>query len=130
MNNKIIIGVIGLAILGALYFMTSSEKATDVADKSSEATKVGFVYLTTPGDHGWTYAHEVARQDVEKHFGNKVETTFVENVPEGPDSARVIRELAKQGNDIIFTTSFGYMDHTIKVAKESPNVKLDHITGY
>ena len=130
MNNKIIIGVIGLAILGALYFMTSSEKATDVADKSSEATKVGFVYLTTPGDHGWTYAHEVARQDVEKHFGNKVETTFVENVPEGPDSARVIRELAKQGNEIIFTTSFGYMDHTIKVAKEFPNVKFEHITGY
>jgi basic membrane protein A len=130
MNNKIIIGVIGVAILGALYFMTSSEKATDVADKSSEATKVGFVYLTTPGDHGWTYAHEVARQDVEKHFGNKVETTFVENVPEGPDSARVIRELAKQGNEIIFTTSFGYMDHTIKVAKEFPNVKFEHITGY
>ncbi|MGB2072524.1 MAG: BMP family ABC transporter substrate-binding protein [Candidatus Puniceispirillaceae bacterium] len=130
MNNKIIIGVLGVAILGALYFMTSSEKATDVADRSSEATKVGFVYLTTPGDHGWTYAHEVARQDVEKHFGNKVETTFVENVPEGPDSARVIRELAKQGNDIIFTTSFGYMDHTIKVAKEFPNVKFEHITGY
>ena len=130
MNNKIIIGVLGAAVLGALYFMTSSEKATDVADKSNEATKVGFVYLTTPGDHGWTYAHEVARQDVEKHFGNKVETTFVENVPEGPDSARVIRELAKQGNEIIFTTSFGYMDHTIKVAKEFPNVKFEHITGY
>jgi simple sugar transport system substrate-binding protein len=130
MNNKIIIGVLGAAVLGALYFMTSSEKATDVADKSNEATKVGFVYLTTPGDHGWTYAHEVARQDVEKHFGNKVETTFVENVPEGPDSARVIRELAKQGNEIIFTTSFGYMDHTIKVAKEFPDVKFEHITGY
>ena len=130
MNNKIIVGVIGAAVLGALYFMTSGEKATNVADKSNEVTKVGFVYLTTPGDHGWTYAHEVARQDVEKHFGDKVETTFVENVPEGPDSARVIRELAKQGNEIIFTTSFGYMDHTIKVAKEFPNVKFEHITGY
>ena len=130
MNNKIIVGVIGAAVLGALYFMTSGEKATNVADKSNESTKVGFGYLTTPGDHGWTYAHEVARQDVEKHFGDKVETTFVENVPEGPDSARVIRELAKQGNEIIFTTSFGYMDHTIKVAKEFPNVKFEHITGY
>ena len=130
MNNKIIIGLIGAAVLGALYFMTSSEKTTDVAEKSNEVVKVGFVYLTTPGDHGWTYAHEVARQDVEKHFGDKVETTFVENVPEGPDSARVIRELATQGNDIIFTTSFGYMDHTIKVAKEFPNVKFEHITGY
>ena len=111
--------------LSALVGLTTVTTA-NAADK----VKVGFVYLTTPGDHGWTYAHEGARQDVEKHFGNKVETTFVENVPEGPDSARVIRELAKQGNDIIFTTSFGYMDHTIKVAKEFPNVKFEHITGY
>jgi basic membrane protein A len=111
--------------LSALVGLTTVTVA-NAADK----VKVGFVYLTTPGDHGWTYAHEVARQDVEKHFGDKVETTFVENVPEGPDSARVIRELAKQGNEIIFTTSFGYMDHTIKVAKEFPNVKFEHITGY
>jgi simple sugar transport system substrate-binding protein len=111
--------------LSALVGLTTVTTA-NAADK----VKVGFVYLTTPGDHGWTYAHEVARQDVEKHFGKKVETTFVENVPEGPDSARVIRELAKQGNEIIFTTSFGYMDHTIKVAKEFPNVKFEHITGY
>jgi basic membrane protein A len=111
--------------LSALVGLTTVT-AANAADK----VKVGFVYLTTPGDHGWTYAHEVARQDVEKHFGDKVETTFVENVPEGPDSARVIRELAKQGNEIIFTTSFGYMDHTIKVAKEFPNVKFEHITGY
>ena len=111
--------------LSALVGLTTVTTA-NAADK----VKVGFVYLTTPGDHGWTYAHEVARQDVEKHFGDKVVTTFVENVPEGPDSARVIRELAKQGNEIIFTTSFGYMDHTIKVAKEFPNVKFEHITGY
>ena len=111
--------------LSALVGLTTVTTAS-AADK----VKVGFVYLTTPGDHGWTYAHEVARQDVEKHFGDKVVTTFVENVPEGPDSARVIRELAKQGNEIIFTTSFGYMDHTIKVAKEFPNVKFEHITGY
>ena len=119
-----IVAVASMAI-SALVGMTSIT-AANAADK----VKVGFVYLTTPGDHGWTYAHEVARQDVEKHFGDKVVTTFVENVPEGPDSARVIRELAKQGNEIIFTTSFGYMDHTIKVAKEFPNVKFEHITGY
>jgi basic membrane protein A len=59
---------------------------------SAEPTKVGFVYLTTPGDHGWTYAHELGRQMVEKHFGDKVVTTYVENVPEGPDATRVIRE--------------------------------------
>ena len=119
-----VVAVASLALSALVGFTTVT--AANAADK----VKVGFVYLTTPGDHGWTYAHEVARQDVEKHFGNKVETTFVENVPEGPDSARVIRELAKQGNDIIFTTSFGYMDHTIKVAKEFPNVKFEHITGY
>lgn len=96
----------------------------------ADPVKVGFVYLTNPGDHGWTYAHEVARQEVEAHFGGKVETSYVENVPEGPDAARVVRELARKGNEIIFTTSFGYMDPTLKVAKEFPDVKFEHITGY
>ena len=129
--NKFVI-LLGVAVVAGLAFIMSSEKAsekvTGVAD--DKKVKVGFVYLTTPGDHGWTYAHEVGRQDVIKHFGDKVETTFVENVPEGPDATRVIRDLAKQGNDIIFTTSFGYMDPTLKVAKEFPEVKFDHITGY
>ena len=129
--NKFVI-LLGVVVVAGLAFIMSSEKAsekvTGVAD--DKKMKVGFVYLTTPGDHGWTYAHEVGRQDVIKHFGNKVETTYVENVPEGPDATRVIRDLAKQGNDIIFTTSFGYMDPTLKVAKEFPEVKFDHITGY
>ena len=129
--NKFVI-LLGIVVVAGLAFIMSSEKAsekvTGVAD--DKKVKVGFVYLTTPGDHGWTYAHEVGRQDVIKHFGDKVETTFVENVPEGPDATRVIRDLAKQGNDIIFTTSFGYMDPTLKVAKEFPEVKFDHITGY
>ena len=129
--NKFVI-LLGVVVVAGLAFIMSSEKAsekvTGVAD--DKKMKVGFVYLTTPGDHGWTYAHEVGRQDVIKHFGDKVETTFVENVPEGPDATRVIRDLAKQGNDIIFTTSFGYMDPTLKVAKEFPEVKFDHITGY
>ena len=92
--------------------------------------KVGFVYLTTPGDHGWTYAHERARVILEEKFGDKIETTYVENVPEGPDATRVIRELANQGNQLIFTTSFGYMDPTIKVAKEFPDKHFVHVTGY
>ncbi len=96
----------------------------------ADTVKVGFVYLTTPGDHGWTYAHERARLAVVDHFGDKVETTYVENVPEGPDATRVIRELAEQGNQLIITTSFGYMDPTIKVAKEYPNVNFLHTTGY
>ena len=96
----------------------------------AKTTKVGFVYLTTPGDHGWTYAHELGKQMVEKEFGNEVKISVVENVPEGPDATRVIRELAKQGNEIIFTTSFGYMEPTLKVAKEFPNIKFEHMTGY
>jgi simple sugar transport system substrate-binding protein len=125
--NKLLI-LLGIVVVAGLAFIMSSEKESDVAD--SGQVKVGFVYLTTPGDHGWTYAHEVGRQDVIKHFGDTVTTTYVENVPEGPDAARVIRDLAKQGNDVIFTTSFGYMDPTLKVAKEFPEIKFDHITGY
>ena len=129
--NKVVI-LLGLVIVAGLAFIMSSEKASEKVTGAADdkKVKVGFVYLTTPGDHGWTYAHEVGRQDVIKHFGDKVETTYVENVPEGPDAERVIRDLAKQGNDIIFTTSFGYMDPTLKVAKEFPEVKFDHITGY
>ena len=112
--------------LGAMLAALVLQASTAMAD----STKVGFVYLTTPGDHGWTYAHELGRQMVVKHFGSDVETTYVENVPEGPDATRVIRELAQQGNEIIFTTSFGYMDPTLKVAKEFPNVKFEHMTGY
>jgi basic membrane protein A len=129
--NKFVI-LLGIVVVAGLAFIMSSEKAPEktagVAD--DKKVKVGFVYLTTPGDHGWTYAHEVGRQDVIAHFGDKVETTYIENVPEGPDAARVIRDLAKQGNDIIFTTSFGYMDPTLKVAKEFPEIKFEHITGY
>ncbi len=130
MNNKYVIAALGALVLGAVYWMVVGEKSSQVAEKASDKVKVGFVYLTTPGDHGWTYAHELGRQQVEKHFGDKVETSYVENVPEGPDAARVIRELAKKGNNIIFTTSFGYMDPTIKVAKEFPDVKFEHISGY
>ena len=129
--NKSLI-LLGVVVVAGLAFIMSSEKASEkvVGVTDDKMMKVGFVYLTTPGDHGWTYAHEVGRQDVIAHFGDKVETTYVENVPEGPDATRVIRDLAKQGNDIIFTTSFGYMDPTLKVAAEFPEVKFDHITGY
>jgi len=130
MKTKNTLSFGAVVAVASLAFSALVGLTTVTAANAADKVKVGFVYLTTPGDHGWTYAHEVGRMQVEKHFGDKVETTFVENVPEGPDSARVIRELAKQGNDIIFTTSFGYMDHTIKVAKEFPNVKFEHITGY
>jgi basic membrane protein A len=117
MNMKTIASVATLAFL----FCFSA-----FADK----TKVGFIYVGPTGDHGWTYRHDIGRQDIEKHFGDKVETTFIESVKYGPDAERAIRAMAKGGADIIFATSFGYMEPMLKVAKEFPNVKFEHATGY
>ncbi|MBO9476667.1 BMP family ABC transporter substrate-binding protein [Shimia sp. R11_0] len=96
----------------------------------ADPTKVGFVYVGPVGDGGWTYEHDKGRKAVEAAFGDKVETTFVESVPEGADAERVITQMALQGADLIFTTSFGYMDPTINVAKKFPKVKFEHATGY
>jgi basic membrane protein A len=95
-----------------------------------EKTKVGFVYVGPIGDGGWTYEHDKGRLAVEAHFGDKVETIFQENVPEGADAERVMTQMALSGADLIFTTSFGYMDPTINVAAEFPDVKFEHATGY
>lgn len=92
--------------------------------------KVGFVYPSPIGDFGWSYRHELGRQAVEEEFGDAVETTFVENVAEGPDSERIIERLARSGHDLIFTCSFGYMNPTLSVAKKFPNVKFENNTGY
>ena len=92
--------------------------------------KVGFIYLGPVGDFGWTYQHEVGRQALVKALGPKIETTFLENVNEGPDSERSIEQLARAGHKLIFTTSFGYMDPTLKVAKKYPNSHFEHATGY
>jgi len=108
------------AISASLVFAVQSAKAEDV--------NVGFVYVGPVGDHGWTYRHDKGRQAVEKALG--VKTTFVESVAEGADAERVIRTLATSGNNLIFTTSFGYMNPTVKVAKQFPDVKFEHATGY
>ena len=97
---------------------------------AADKLKVGFIYLGPIGDLGWTYQHDLARQAVVKEFGDKIETTFLENVSEGPDSERSIEQLARAGNKLIFTTSFGYMEPTLKVAKKYPNVHFEHATGY
>jgi len=97
---------------------------------AADKLKVGFVYLGPVGDFGWSYQHDVARQALEKALGDKVETTFVENVQEGPDAERVIDTLANDGTKLIFTTSFGYMDSTLKVAKKYPDVYFEHATGF
>ena len=92
--------------------------------------KAAFVYLTPVLYAGWTRQHEQGRLALQQQLGAAVHTTAVDNVPESADAERVIRELAQQGNDIIFTTSFGYMEPTLRVAKEFPQVKFEHITGY
>lgn len=97
---------------------------------AGDKVKVGFVYVGPTGDGGWTYRHDIGRQDVEAHFGDQVETFFVESVKEGPDAERVINGMVLRGADIIFTTSFGYMDATLKMANRYPNVKFEHATGY
>ena len=97
---------------------------------AGDKVKVGFVYVGPTGDHGWTYRHDIGRQDVQDHFGDQVETFFVESVSEGPDAERVINTMVLQGADIIFTTSFGYMEATLKMAKRYPHVKFEHATGY
>ena len=108
--------------LSAAALMAGSAAAADL--------KVGFVYVGPIGDHGWTYQHDQGRLAVEETFGDRVETTYVESVSEGPDAERVIRQLAASGHGLIFTTSFGYMDPTLKIAKMFPDVKFEHATGY
>ncbi|VTU26042.1 Purine-binding protein precursor [Variovorax sp. SRS16] len=92
--------------------------------------KIGFVYVAPITDAGWVRQHEEGRQAVEAALPGRVKTTYVENVPEGPDAERVIRDLARQGNKLIFTPSFGYMEPTLKVARDFPDVKFESITGY
>ncbi len=104
--------------------------ATSLSASAAEKLKVGFIYLGPIGDLGWTYRHEVGRQEMVKALGDKVETTYLENVNEGPDSERSIEQLARTGHQLIFTTSFGYMDPTVKVAKRFPKIKFEHATGF
>jgi simple sugar transport system substrate-binding protein len=104
--------------------------ATLPATAQDDPLKVGFVYVGPVGDFGWSYQHDQGRQAVEEAYGDRVETTFVESVPEGADAERVIRQLAASGHELIFTTSFGFMDSTLKVAEQFPDVKFEHATGY
>ncbi|MDQ5817063.1 MAG: BMP family ABC transporter substrate-binding protein [Actinomycetota bacterium] len=97
---------------------------------SGEPLRVAFVYIGPPGDAGWTKRHDDGRKDLEKALGNKVETTFVENVPEGATAQRVFEDLARKGNKLIFGTSFGYMDSMVAAAKKYPDTTFEHATGF
>jgi simple sugar transport system substrate-binding protein len=97
---------------------------------AADKFKACWVYVGPVGDGGYTYQHDLGRKEVEKALGDKVETKFLENVPEGPDAERAIERLAREGCKIVFATSFGFMDPTLKVAKKFPKVKFEHATGY
>jgi len=104
--------------------------AASAASVAADPVKIAWVYLGTPGDGGWTFAHDLGMKEVKKELGSQVVASTVENVPEGADAERVIRDLASKGNTVIFTTSFGYMDPTIKAAKSFPKTQFYHATGF
>ncbi len=106
----------------------SNSQASPLA--ANEPLKVGFVYVGPVGDFGWTHAHDLGRREMEANLKGKVVSKYVESVSEGADAERVIRQLALDGNKLIFTTSFGFMNPTLKVAKNFPNVAFEHCTGY
>jgi basic membrane protein A len=100
------------------------------AAAKAEPLKIAFAYVGPVGDGGWTFAHDNARKALEKEFGDKISTSFVENVPESADAERVIRDMVGQGNKLVFGTTFGYMEPMLKVAADTPDVKFEHATGY
>ncbi len=97
---------------------------------AAEALKAAWIYVGPVGNAGWSYAHDQGRKAVEAEFAGKVKTSFVESVPEGADTERVLRDLISQGNTLIFGTSFGFMEAMVKVAKDFPQVRFEHATGY
>ncbi|WEZ83505.1 BMP family ABC transporter substrate-binding protein [Rhizobium sp. 32-5/1] len=101
-----------------------------VQASAQEKAKICFVYVGSKTDGGWTQAHDIGRQALETALAEKIETQFLENVPEGPDAERAIERLARSGCGLIFTTSFGFMDATVKIAAKFPDVKFEHATGY
>ncbi len=133
-------GLAALAATAALVGCGKKEEAAPAAPAASEPAsaaaakaeplKIAFAYVGPVGDGGWTFAHDNARKALEKEFGDKIVTTFVEKVPEAADAERVFRDMIGQGNKLIFGTTFGYMEPMLKVATDSKDVRFEHATGY
>jgi len=119
------------AVMAAACFVSPVFSLTGAAPEAAkEPLKIGFVYVAPLAETGWVHQHDEGRRAVEAALGARVKTSYVENVAEGPDGERVIRDLAATGHQLIFTPSFGYMEATLKVAREYPDVKFESITGY
>ncbi len=133
-SKRSVIKMVALTAVAAAALVGCGKKEeapkADAAPAKAEPLKVAFAYVGPVGDGGWTFAHDNARKAVEKEFGDKIVTSFVENVPESADAERVIRDMAGQGNKIIFGTTFGYMEPMLKVAADIKDVKFEHATGY
>jgi simple sugar transport system substrate-binding protein len=115
-----------IAVAAAALALAAAATSAPAAEK----LKIGFIYVGPVGDFGWTYQHEAARQGLVAALGDKIETTYLENVNEGPDAERSLEQLARAGNKLIFATSFGFMDATVKVARKYPDVMFEHATGF
>jgi simple sugar transport system substrate-binding protein len=138
LNKRSWLRTAALTALAAAALTACGKKETPPPEKAAapaeapkpEPLKIAFAYVGPVGDGGWTFAHDNGRKAIEKEFGDKVVTTFVEKVPESADAERVIRDMAGQGNKLIFGTTFGYMEPMLKVAADNPNIRFEHATGY
>jgi len=136
LSKRSTLRVVSLTLMASLSLLACSKKeepaksAAPAAPAKVEPLKIAFAYVGPVGDGGWTFAHDNARKAIEKEFGDRVATSFVESVPESADAERVIRDFASQGNKLVFGTTFGYMDPMLKVAADFKDVKFEHATGY
>ncbi len=129
-KNLVAAGVSCVAISFSFFASSAFAQSNPPPSKPQEPLKAAWVYVAPLTDAGWVRQHDEGRKAVQAALGDQVKTTYVENVPEGADAERVIRDLAAQGNKIIFTPSFGYMEPTMRVAREFPDVRFESITGY
>jgi simple sugar transport system substrate-binding protein len=130
-HKRLMLKTAALAVVASAVLVACGKKEEKAAEApKAEPYKVAFAYVGPVGDGGWTFAHDNARKALQAEFGDKIATSFVENVPESADAERVLRDMVGQGNKLIFGTTFGYMDPMLKVAGDSKDVKFEHATGY
>ena len=134
LNKRSLLKLAALTAVASAALIGCGKKEEAAAPAAAPAPaaplNIAFAYIGPVGDGGWTFAHDNGRKALEKEFGDKIKTTFVESVPEGADAERVFRDMVGQGNKLIFGTTFGYMEPMLKVANDSKDVKFEHATGY